>query len=178
MKKKSKTRGGESTALKVLHRTACILGTLKTSYCLLRIILSVVCAFDDLELYSDLGCPYPLGYYLKEEWFAETIFTFLGVFAEFWLYLLLCRRAKKGKPLPWGKPYSKVMPVIHVVMFVLTSLIFIWIPYQSPIRKPLDEITENFRAFATLSVLPAALYSIAYLIRVRKLTSKEEPEDE
>lgn len=170
MKKKPQNRGGESTALKVLHRTACILGTLKTAYCLLRIILSVVCAFDDLELYSDLGWSYPLGYYLKEEGFAESIFTFLGVFAEFWLYLLLCRRAKKGKPLPWGKPYSRVMPVIHVAMFVLTSLI--WMPYQ-PFHSPLEEATLNFRAFANVSVLPAALYSIAYLMRLRKAVSKE-----
>lgn len=173
MKKKSQTPAGELAALKVLHRTACILGTLVTAYCMLCIALTVKLSFDELRYFSDLGSVHPLKYYLKEIGLAESIFTFLGVLVELMLYLFLHYRVKKGRPLPWGVQYYRIMLVIHIMLFVLTSFIFIWIPYQSPIRKPLDEITVNFRALATVSVLPAALYSIAYLMRVRNFISKE-----
>ncbi len=165
------THSKKLTILGILHWIACTLGTLVTAYCLLRIVLTVKLSFDEVRYYSNLGRPYPLGYYLKEIGLAEPIFTFLGVFVEFLLYLLLCHRAKKVRLLPWGTQYYRVMLVIHVVMFVLTSLI--WMPYRFPIRSALEKATLNLSAFADLSVLPAALYSIAYRKRVRKYTSKQ-----
>lgn len=169
------THSKKLTILGILHWIACTLGTLVTAYCLLRIVLTVKLSFDEVRYYSNLGRPYPLGYYLKEIGLAESIFTFLGVFAEFLLYLLLCHRAKKVRLLPWGTQYYRVMLVIHVVMFVLTSLIssLIWMPYRFPIRSALEKATLNLSAFADLSVLPAVLYSIAYRKRVRKYTSKQ-----
>ena len=156
----------KATVQKVLHRTACFFGGLVTAYCLLRIVITVHESFYDLEKFE---FSHSLGYYLKQNGLAETIFTFLGVLVEFLLYLLLCRREKEGRPLPWGKRYASVMLVIHVVILILGNLLCMYRPYPS---RAFDSAVKYWRGIGIMTILPSTLYFVAYLLCVRNHTSK------
>lgn len=156
----------KTTVQKILHWTACFFGGLVTAYCLLRIVITVHASFYDLEKFN---FSHSLGYYLKQNGLAKTIFTFLGALVEFLLYLLLCRREKEGRPLPWGKRYASVMLVIHVVILILGNLLCMYRPYPS---RAFDSAVKYWRGIGIMTILPSALYCAAYLTCVKKHTSK------
>lgn len=149
----------ETNPTKILHRIACVVGTLVTAYCLLRVGLTFATANDDFQKYGGLGSPNPLEYYWKENGLAESIITFLLVFFEFLMYLHICR-CRNADGILWRKRYILAMLAIHAALQITGH--FLWAYHAFPDRTA-EKVILYIRGFANVSILPSVLYSAAIL---------------
>ena len=74
----AQNHSNKSTALKILHRAACILAMLLAIYNLFESIWRFFDALEDLELLTDLGFTHSLQYFFAWEPFYNQLFLFLA----------------------------------------------------------------------------------------------------
>lgn len=147
-----------------LYLCACIFGPLLTVFWGTQAILSVANALQDNNKYEHAGTFAYFLYYLDENRFTDDICIFILVAAEMLIYIALYRRAEKGIT-HWGSIcYLFIMMVLHVIVWVHANII------PSP-ELHYDETTEAVREYifvAKMTVLPAVLYAVSYILCVRK----------
>lgn len=160
-------KSGKPDFLSILHRIACVYGTLITVFCLFRCCLSVVNALQDVHKYDHTGTfPYFL-YFLDEYQFAEDVCIFLLMTAELLLYVAQYRRAEQRKPL-WGSIlYFIVMLVLHTAIWLHADSL----PSPDWPYEVTDEAVMHYRFFANVTVSPSIVYFVLYLLRMRKIRS-------
>lgn len=165
----TKKRAFRLDGLKALHRTTCILSTLLIAcslyMCVCRFVISLI-------IFRTENVPdnsYSFQFWLRDTNFYLNAVFFLLATVELVLYVFLCFRAERKCAIRWGIWYLGVMLAIHAVICIHA--------YSLPIPKFVvmaeDEVKKEYRFFASLTALPAALYEILYIWRIGKYNARE-----
>lgn len=160
---------GNADILTILHRIVCISSILISAICLLRCCCTILDAIDDYQFYKAFNKPQSFSNCLDESLLASTLRMFLVVFFEFLLYVLLYRRIKINKKLPFCILYFSAMLVLHTVICLHAgSLDF----PESPPYITADGVGFDYYIFSVTTIWTSAAYLITYLLKIRSLRSK------
>lgn len=164
----AQNHSNKSTALKILHRAACILAMLLAIYNLFESIWRFFDALEDLELLTDLGFTHSLQYFLHGNHFTISCFFSLLAVAQLILYVVLCRKVREGKPICWGSWVIAIFAAVHVLACIYTNLLPISREFPA---NDIEEIQMYYRGSWEQSLLPSVLCAVSYFVHLRSWKS-------
>ena len=161
--------GKKRELLPVFHRVVCGYSALTAAYWLIMCILAVLNALQDIEKFEGLRAPQPIWSHLRNYYFLECVVFFLMLAFELFMYITKSRRVTRTKSYVSNVVYFAVMLLIHVALWIyhhiLTSA------YVQPFTGR-EERMVFYRTFSDDAILPAALFLILYVSRIKIFKSK------
>ena len=136
---------------------------LEVAYSLLRCYWGFSSSLDDMRKFSGLGFDYPFTHYLMENDILEAVFTALHSVMLLVIFMVYYRKAKKNIIPRSGLWYFWIMIVFQTVLCVLTNVQCDFAPAN------LAGVWLYLWCFVNLTMLPAVIYFVLYILRVRKV---------
>ena len=153
----------------ILHRVICVLCTLLTVYFFISCIAGAITAWDDVIKFEHPRTFTYFLYYLDVNNVEVNADVFRWVLLEFFLYLLLYRRAERGKPIRGSGFYFLIMLILHIGFWLHAHAIPI---PGGAFAYEADYFRRAYSAFANITLLPSVAYCVLYNLRIhRKLSA-------